>query len=362
MRALKKSYIEDAINECGGDNARLWKVIKRVWPNKSKGTNITNIMGNTDENIISDQLNEHFCTARPNLACNIPTTARFERKSNAPETSFNFSEVTLDEVAELMRLLQLGKACGVDGLTARLLKYCGDAICPVLAYIFNLSFSTNEFPAIWKCAKVTPLFKDGSTSDLCNYRPISVLPVISKVLEWLAHNRLYQYMMDHGSLLPSQSGFRKGHSTSTCLVEFMQNLYDNKSKGRAVGVLFLDLKKAFDTMDHTILVSKLSHLGLSNNVLYWVESYLLGRSQVTIVNNVLSACGNLECGVLQGSILGPLFFILYVTSLPDMLPDSNVFLYADDTAIAVSCKNVQHTVNCLNNELSRANDWLQQHE
>ena len=174
----------------------------------------------------------------------------------------------------------------------------------VLTYIFNLSFRTNDFPAIFKHAKVTPLHKDGPMSDPCNYCPISVLPVISKVLESLAHIRLYTFITDHGILVPSQSGFRKGHSTSTCLIELMQNLYDNISQGRAVGDLFLDPKKAFDTIDHSILVSKLSHLCLSNNILRWVESYLMGSTQVTVTNNIQS-CGSIECGVLQGSILGP---------------------------------------------------------
>ncbi len=173
---------------------------------------------------------------------------------------------------------------------------------------------------------MTPLFKEGSKSVPGNYRPISVLPVLSKVLERLAHNRLYDYITDHNVLSPSQSGFRKGNSTSTCLIDFLENLYSNIDKGETVGVLFLDLKKAFDTVNHSILVSKLSHLGISNEALEWIESYLYGRSQVTFVNHTYSAAGHVDCGVPQGSILGPLFFILYVNSLPEVLNNRTLMI------------------------------------
>ncbi len=204
--------------------------------------------------------------------------------------------------------------------------------------------------------------KDGSRSDPNNYRPISVLPVLSKILERLAHNRLYRFITANDMLTPSQSGFRKGNSTSTCLVDFLQNIYENIEQSRTVGVLFLDLRKAFDTVDHRILVSKLSHLGLSNSTLYWLESYLYGRTQVTSVNNCYSKPGIVECGVPQGSILGPLLFILYVNSLPSVLQESSVYLYADDTAIAVSGNNSDDIVNNLKDELTKANNWLCEHK
>ncbi len=129
-----------------------------------------------------------------------------------------------------------------------------------------------------------------------------------------------------------------------------------------MGVLFLDLKKAFNTVDHRILVSRLSNMGLSPNSLGWVESYLYGRTQHTIVNNHKSSSGNLTCGVPQGSILGPLFFILYVNSLPAVLSQSSVFLYADDTAIAVHGENTDQILNTLNQELQLANTWFAEHK
>ena len=145
---------------------------------------------------------------------------------------------------------------------------------------------------------------------------------------------MYKVITDHGVISPSQLGFRKGYSSSTCLIDFLKNIYDKIDKGGAVGMLFLDLKKAFVTVRHSILVSKLSEICFSHDVLDWVESYLCGRSQITVVNNHRLSPG-FECGVPQGSILGPLFFILYVNNLPDVLTESSVYLYVDDTAIAV---------------------------
>ena len=145
------------------------------------------------------------------------------------------------------------------------------------------------------------------------------------------------------------------------MCHFRMNIYININEGRTVGVLFLDLKKVFDTVNHAILVSKLSQLGISDDVLLWVESYLYGCLQTTYVNGHYSSVGSIDCWVSQGSILGLLFFILYVNSLPDSLVESRVYLYADDTAIAVSGNSTHRIIETLSSELQIANNWFRDH-
>ena len=187
--------------------------------------------------------------------------------------SFNLAEVTYDEVYKQCIQLTATKACGVDGMTARLIKSCGDAI-ESLTFVINLSIKKCEVPRTWKMARVTPLHIGGTMHDRNNYRPISVLPLFSKIMERLIHDRLYGYLDRCQMLSSSQSGFRKAHSTSTCLYDFLNEVYCNIDEGRLIGVAFLNLKKAFDTVDHKILLSKLSKLNISYRTIRWFDSYL----------------------------------------------------------------------------------------
>ena len=240
------------------------------------------------------------------------------------------------------------------GITAHLIKACGDAILPPLHYLFNLSISSLTFPDQWKSAIVTPLFKSGSTSDPNNYRPISVLPVISKLLEPLIHNQMTDHLTASNPLSSNQYGFRKGYSTGTCLVDFLDVVYDNIENARPTGVLFLDLKKVFDTVDHEILLERLNNFGFNKSVQDWMLSYLCDCTQVTKVSNSISEPSPVRCGVPQGSIIGPLMFTLYIDSLPKALTNVDTFLYVDDTAIVASDKDPSVITDKLNTALSQA--------
>ncbi len=247
-------------------------------------------------------------------------------------------------------------------LTARLIRACGDAIIDPLLYVINLSIDKCVVPVSWKMARVTPLHKGGSTSDPNCYRPISVLPLFSKFMERLVHNQLYAHLDRYQMLSDSQSGFRKAHSTTTCLVDFLDAIYNNIEGGRLSGVAFLDLKKAFDTVDHKIMLSKLSQLDVSYRVIRWFASYLEERTQVTKISNSVSEPGVLPCGVPQGSILGPLLFIIYIDSLSAKLNDFSCYLYADDTAIVTTGDGPETVSANLETALSIAHDWMNENK
>ncbi len=194
--------------------------------------------------------------------------------------------------------------------------------------------------------------------SLNNYQPISVLPTLGKVLKRLIYNQCIDYIIGNNLLTVSQAGFREGHSTGACLANFLNEIYEEVDNGGTCGVLFLDLAKAFDTVDHLILVDKLKLLGFKASAQSWFSSYLDNRSQSTKFGNSISANKSISCGVLQGSILGPFLFLCYINDLPQGLKHTQGFLYADDTALLVRGKDPMELELNLNAELTSVARWF----
>ena len=230
-----------------------------------------------------------------------------------------------------------------------------------LAYIMNLSLTTGVVPSAWKVSRVSPIFKEGDPLDTSNYRPISVIPACMKIFETLVHTQLYTFIDANNILTANQSGFRPKHSTQTCLIDVSDYLLDNMSSGLFTGAVFLDLKKAFDTVHHNVLIKKLESVGMQGLELEWFSSYLNDRYQITKIGDHYSTKAPVKFGVPQGSILGPLLFTVYINDLTNHLKstESKVYLYADDTAIFVRGKTVEGINRVLNSELNHVSRWLQ---
>ena len=211
----------------------------------------------------------------------------------------------------------------------------------------------------WKIARITPIFKDGDRAEKSNYRPISVLPVISKLFEKLVFNQLYQYMKENGLFTSDQSGFLRLHSTLTCLLKMSDDWYTGLDLGKLVGLVFIDLKKAFDTVDHDILCKKLELYGVQLRELSWFRSYLSNRTQFCRVNGVDSDVGEIEVGVPQGSCLGPLLFLIYINDLPQAVQGSSVTMYADDTSLCHQSHDLTQLNEAINSDLTKLESWLQ---
>ena len=184
-----------------------------------------------------------------------------------------------------------------------------DITVPVLLHIINRSLLTGIVPQGWKVACITPLYKEVDRDNVSNYHPIAILPCCSKVLERVVHTQVYKYITDHSIPSDAQFGFRKGHSTVSCIMHLTNEILLQMGNGHITRVVFLDLKKVFDTVDHNILLSKLQMYGIGVNALEWFRNYLTNRLQCAKVNNTISTQLDTKCGVPQGSILGPLLFI-----------------------------------------------------
>ena len=249
------------------------------------------------------------------------------------------------------------KSAGLDQFSVRLLKLSAPYISKSLAFICNLSLRNSVFPDDWKRAKVTPIYKSGNKSDVGNYRPISVLPIVSKIIERAVHNQLYKYVSTKGILSSAQSGFRANHSTTTTLLDVQDFILNNMDNGYVTGAIFLDLKKAFDTVNHNVLIDKLKRYGVDGIELSWFKSYLSNRSQAVNVNSNLSEFEHINIGVPQGSILGPLLFILFVNCLPNAV-NCKTEMYADDTTLLFRSKCPDELSTSLTSNLDLVANWL----
>ena len=206
-----------------------------------------------------------------------------------------------------------------------------DLIVFPLCKIINLSFEKGIFPEAIKLARVIAIFKKGSTQDINNYRPISLLSIFDKIIEKLMYSRLYKFLDEHKILYDLQFGFRKNKSTIHSLIQITEQIKCSIEKGMYGCGVFIDLKKAFDTVNHSILLSKLEHYGIRENALHWFTSYLSNRKQYVYNNGYSSEVKTIKCGVPQGSVLGPLLFLLYINDLPNVSNKMRFFLIADDT-------------------------------
>ena len=241
-----------------------------------------------------------------------------------------------EEIFKIINGMKPKKSAGHDGLSSIYLKLFIYEIVRPLTIIINKSLVTGIVPDLMKLAKVIPIYKSKNKKLFSNYRPISLLPVLSKVLEKVVHKRLYSFMSKKQIFFESQYGFRDKHSTTDAITELCSNILYGFDKKESTLAVFLDLSKAFDTIDHKILLNKLEYYGIHGTPLQWFKSYLSNRKQFVEYNKFNSKICTIDCGVPQGSVLGPLLFILYTNDLPKCINKSKSILFADDTTQRIS--------------------------
>jgi len=310
---------------------------------------------------IASKFNDFFTNIGPSLASKIPPpdNTDFIKKTPASlEHSIFLSPTTEQEVIDITSAIKSSNSCGFDGISSNLLKKIIGSIVTPLVHLFNISISTGTVPSHLKVAKVIPIFKSGDKYSFNNYRPISVLPAISKILEKLVYKRIYDFINKHNILTPDQFGFRPKHSTYMAINKLYNQISTSLDNKLCTAGIFLDLSKAFDTLDHQILVNKLNYYGIRGVANSWIESYLNDRKQFVKFNEHCSPTSVIKCGVPQGSILGPLLFLLYINDLPSYSPNLHFIMFADDTNIIYSNKDPNLLESTLNNELKIISDWF----
>ena len=366
LRSAKREFYKNAFDENRNNPKATWNTIKTLAGSGRMHNEISNLNldGRAVENAaeIAEQFNLYFSTIAENLRAglsNIPSDlsklVNFVESRKDPGVLFSVPEITSAQVLQIIKNI---RAAGIDKISARFLRIAAPIVAQSIAKIINISFSTGKFPARWKTAYVTPLFKQGVASDPSNYRPISVLPVVSKVIERHMHNSLYCFLMENNLIYSRQSGFRKMHSTETALINLIDELLFSLDNNKVSGMVLVDYRKAFDMVDHRLLLHKLELYGIADQELSWCRSYLSDRKQVVRVKGNESSEASMLHGVPQGSILGPLFFILFINDLPLHI-SAQIDLYADDTTVTASAdvKALATLNSSLNKSVSEIQLW-----
>ena len=339
---------------------KFWKDIQEVIPNNNKGSKFINLKDQenatyVEVNETADFINKFFTNIGPKLAKNC--TKPWQYTGEIWEQHLADIETTSEELTEICKNININKSSCVDNLSGEILRDAFLAIPDKLALLFNNCFSTATIPTVWKYAKVTPLPKGGDSQVVSNYRPISLLPLLSKLIEKIVHKNIYNHLMQWNLLHERQGGFRPGFSTVSTCSYFTNDLYVANNNNETTIAVFIDAMKAFDTVNHQILINKLKKYGISGNLLAWIGDYLTGRKQCTIANNVISDYDNIVCGVPQGSVLGPLLFLVYINDIASVVKNSNISMYADDTVIYISHTDLNIAIALLQSDLNGVYTW-----
>ena len=265
-----------------------------------------------------------------------------------------------DDVRKLICEINVNKPSGILNITSQVLKDALSCLTNQITHLFKVSFSESIFPKSWKKGTITPLPKPGDSSKVTNLRPISILPIVGKLQEKLAHRYLYEYLEENDLLTTVQYGYRKELSTGEAVFDVVNDMFKFRDMGQATVATFIDMKKAFDSVHHGILLKKLSTLGLHKKFLDWVQSYLSDREQRTKVLSTISESKPVKFGVPQGSVLGPLLFIYFINDLPSVVKHAKIIMYTDDIVLYCSNINPRIAVHCMQLDLNSISKWCNQ--
>ena len=365
LRRAEAEYYESAIQANRNNIKKTWEILNNLMGRNTERRAIYEICVRdsklTQTSEICEAFNEYFTNVGENIAAEIPQSdsdIQSFLSNNYPQSMF-FTPVTEGEVIICLSKLK-NSSPGPDTLHPQLIKDNYHSLVKPIRHFINLSLHQGIVPDQLKKANVSPIHKGGDTESVNNYRPISVLNSLSKILERMVYNRLIEYLNSHSILSNSQFGFRKKHSCEMALTLATEFIRESLDSGSHVISVFLDLRKAFDVVSHSVLLRKLEHYGVRGTPLEWFRSYLAGRKQSVKINGELSGPKLVTCGVPQGSVLGPLLFLVFINDiqLAFTSQSSRLLLFADDTSFLISDPNLDSLVDGVNSQLSHLSNWF----
>ncbi len=370
IRNSKSRYNKNILYEQVNDPKQFWRHIKAYFSTKSKCENNVKVfqidgISVSDKSKISNGFCSHFCSVGEKLRKisiwreNRDSSIELENSVNPNKERFKFRRIELRKVRNDLCRIKKGKDVGNDNLPPNLVYHGAEEISFPLCYLANMSLQQSLFPTAEKCGKITPIFKSDCRGSFDNYRPISVLPIFSKVLERLVHQQIYEYLESKKLLNQNQYGFRRGRCTTQAITLLSDHIRMHMDKGNYTGVVYVDLHKAFDTVDHSVLLSKLPAYGIQHEELEWFKNFLFNRKQYVKYDGVNSDERPVTNGVPQGSILGPLLFLLHVNDIGLEIKQCKMLLYADDKVIFYSDKDPKKIEGIINEQFNYVINWLE---
>ncbi|CAB4037008.1 Hypothetical predicted protein [Paramuricea clavata] len=373
IRRSKANYNRSLFSENINSPTQFWNQIKKCYPAKEKKL-VTSKVFDIDETTTTDKTSiaNGFCKYFTNVGKTLQTSLitlgntvwenhdhkKLSKRINQKELQFTFEKVSASNMVKLLRQLKASKASGYDGIPTSMIKDGAEELAVPLTYLINSCLEQSVFPDTEKYAKIIPVYKSGKRSSMDNYRPISILPVLSKVFERVVQKQLYEYLEKNSLLSPNQFAFRKHRSTQHPVTLLSDHIRGHMDKGELTGAVYIDLRKAFDTIDHGRLLSKLPCYGIRGRELIWLENYLFGRKQFVVFDSATSEGHTVLTGVPQGSVLGPLLFVLLINDIDLQMQNCQILLYADDTVVYTSDKSCEAIESNLNSELTNLARWF----
>ena len=363
IRKAKQVFYLNSFQQARSNMRKSWSLIHNLLGTKCKKSEIAELfIGDhtySEPSDIADQLNNYFCSIAEDLASKLPeptTSSNMPHFENIRPNSFYLFPVTTAECIKLINSLKLTKT-EIDSMPVKIFKQITHVTAFVLCRLINLSYNTGIFPDSLKIARITPLFKKGEKTNPNNYRPIASLPFISKIYERSMANRLTSFFIKYKIIHPSQFGFQRGLSTSDAIDHLTEYIYKNLNDKKSIINVLVDLRKAFDTVDIELLLKKLGSYGIRGVQLDWIRSFLTNRQQFVCVASNSSSKRPVNIGVPQGSILGPIFFLIFINDLPKCCKKLHPTLFADDTTLSIANKSYTNIIPELNNELLQVFNW-----
>ena len=366
IRNAQDNYYKELFTNKKNSVYNMWKTLGVIVNpgKKRKGHDINKISSNgkmiTNKNQIANIINEHFCSVGDRLVEGLPNNLNLNFKQYLPDpilNSFFLRPILREEIIKEIKLLNPRKSSGPDKIPVKLIQLCPEIFADNLAIIYNKAIESAVYPDDMKIARVVALFKKGERHSADNYRPISLLSCINKLFEKLVCKQLLAYCEANNIFYDFQFGFRKRYSTSHALIETVDSIRRLVDEGNYVMGLFVDLTKAFDTVNHEILLYKMNNYGIRGHANNFFGSYLSNRKQYMSVNGTESKLSSINCGVPQGSVLGPILFLLYINDIYRALKDCKINLFADDTCVFVSDPSMKDLMTKSKNQLSNLYKW-----
>ncbi|KAG7300160.1 hypothetical protein JYU34_015709 [Plutella xylostella] len=361
INAARNKFRQNEIVKCEGDFRKIWANINK-WLGRNK-TNLDNVimkyLGKSDSlHNISDKFSNTFTQEINNIKhnCNKKFLDR-DCYVKSSDVSFRYKKVCARQVARIIDNLQCEKAPGSDKIRVQDLKYVKFDISKILAKFINLCISNSIYPNELKRALIRPIYKQGSHMDYTNYRPIAILSVVNKIMEKVVVGQVSSFLEQHGIISDSQHGFRRGRSTATALARFTDSVNTSLNSGQQVLAVFIDFKKAFDTLDHCQLLQAMEECGISGPTNQWFRNYLTDRTLRTAVGGAVGSEVRVDLGVPTGSVYGPVGYIMHVNSVPNVVKKCNVFMYADDMCLLLSGRDLDTIQNNMQTDFDMITKW-----
>ena len=356
IKRKKKQHVTNLISDGNQKQTKkLWNTLRNSPSSTVTPRYLGHNLPQTDTDI-ANALNSHFSNVSSLSSSRTPATPDLSVPSHYLD---KIPSIDIHQFILYFKDIGSNKATGSDGLSVKILRLALPFIVPILCDIINRAISEGCFPSQWKEAVITPLHKGGDKENLSNYRPISVLPILSKIFERHIHKTLSTYLFSHNMISDSQSGFRSKHSCSTAMHHLYSQWIDAQKTKHSLVLLFLDLRKAFDMVNHNLLIHKLAALGISGPLFSLLCSYLTGRTQCVKIHNSVSSTVSVSCGVPQGSILAPTLFLVFINDLLTLPLNSKVHGYADDTTFYLSNSSPSLLQDLVSSDIALIEKWCE---